>query len=160
MHYTEVIKAPILTEKTNILAQNNEYVFMVDVRTNKVEVRKTIEFIYKVKVVNVNMIRVEKQPTKLGRSQGFTNRYKKAIVRLAEGDVINFLPQQSAPEAKVEEAQIIEDKKAKAETSSKLKAVEEKIAAKKAKKAVTSATNKAPVKKAKTTSTVRKVADK
>lgn len=174
MHYTEVIKSPILTEKTNIMSStNNEYVFKVDVRTNKVEVRKAIEFIYKVKVVSVNMIRVEKQPTSLGRSKGFTTRYKKAIVKLAPNDIINFMPQQTAPEAKVEEAQIVEDTKAKKETSDKLKAVEAKIAAKKAassktvetatKKPVTSKSNltvKKTTSKSKTTATKAKKAEK
>ncbi|UUD37087.1 50S ribosomal protein L23 [Mycoplasmopsis californica] len=137
MHYTEVIKSPIMTEKTNLLAaNNNEYVFKVDINTNKIEVKKAIEFIYKVKVARVNIIRLEKQPTSLGRSKGWTDRYKKAIVKLIEGDTINFMPEDDktkATKAKDEKAKSKVDKKTQQETSEKLKAVEAKIAAKKEK---------------------------
>ncbi len=133
MHYTQVIKAPIITEKTNILAQtNNEFVFKVDIRTNKIEVKKVIELIYQVKVERVNIIRLEKEPTQLGRSKGFTKRYKKAIVKLAPGHSISFSDEQAETTKDVQQTeQKASDAK---ETKEKLDSVEEKIAAKLANK--------------------------
>lgn len=131
MHYTQVIKAPIITEKTNILAQNNnEFVFKVDIRTNKIEVKKVIEHLYQVKVERVNIIRLEKEPTQLGRSKGFTKRYKKAIVKLAKGYSISFSEQEQEVS---KEAKAIVKESDKKETKEKLDLVEEKIAAKLAK---------------------------
>ncbi|WP_051599989.1 50S ribosomal protein L23 [Mycoplasma elephantis] len=136
MHYTEVIKSPIMTEKTNLLsANNNEYVFKVDIKTNKIEIKKAIEFIYKVKVARVNIIRLEKQPTSLGRSKGWTDRYKKAIVKLVEGDSIVFIPEEDKTNSKDKKDATKDklDKQSKQDTAKKLKDVEAKIAAKKEK---------------------------
>lgn len=109
MNINEVIKYPILSEKTYAQMGNNVYTFAVDPRTNKAEVKKTIEFIFDVKVGKVNIITVDKQPKKLGKYAGFTNRVKKAIVTVSEG-TINIFPEEAvnneapvetkAPEAK------------------------------------------------------------
>ena len=55
-NYRDIIKAPIITEKTHDLASNNTYVFSVDTKANKVQIKQAIEKIFNVKVLNVNTI--------------------------------------------------------------------------------------------------------
>ena len=99
MNLNEVIKYPILSEKTYAKMAEGVYTFAVDFKTNKAEVKRVVEYIFDVKVEKVNIMTVEKQPKKLGRFAGFTNRYKKAIVKLAEGQ-INIFPEEAAEAAK------------------------------------------------------------
>ncbi len=99
MNKNEVIKYPILTEKTYSQMDKGIYTFACDFRTNKTEVKKTVEFIFDVKVAKVNIANVSKKATKLGRFAGFTNRYKKAIITLSEG-TINLFPEEIKEDAK------------------------------------------------------------
>lgn len=128
MNINEVIKYPILSEKTYAQMSTGVYTFAVDPRTNRAEVKQTVEFIFDVKVAKVNIINVDKQPKKLGRSQGFSNKVKKAIITLSEG-VINIFPEEAAP---VEEAPAKKEVKANEvkEMSDAEKKAAEKIAAK------------------------------
>jgi len=79
----DVIKRPIITERTTDMMADNKYVFDVDVRTNKTEIKKAVEQIFDVKVVNVNTINIRKKPKRFGKYSGFTARRKKAIVQLS-----------------------------------------------------------------------------
>lgn len=90
MNYRSIIKAPIITEKTSDLAQNNTYVFSVDVKANKTQIKQAIENIFNVKVENVNTINVKPKKKRVGRYVGKTNRVKKAIVKLKEGSSIEL----------------------------------------------------------------------
>lgn len=134
MNKNEVIKHPILTEKTYAQMSEGVYTFAVDRRTNKAEVKKVIEHIFEVKVERVNILNVNKKATKLGRFEGFTKAYKKAIVKLADGQ-INIFPEE-ATEAPVQEVEVKakEAKAEKKEMSDAEKRAAEKIAAKKATK--------------------------
>ena len=78
----DIIKRPIITERTTDMMADNKYVFDVDVRTNKTEVKKAIEEIFGVKVATVNTINVKKRAKRYGKYTGFTARRKKAIVKL------------------------------------------------------------------------------
>ncbi|WP_406615737.1 50S ribosomal protein L23 [Mycoplasmopsis hyopharyngis] len=129
MELTEIIKKPIQTEKTNLLQANNNVVtFEVNWYANKFQVAKAVEFIFKVKVEKVNLIKVDKKPKRVGRFNGFTNRYKKAYVFLKEGEKINFYPEETKKkETKKKDTAKTEEQKAKE------KSVEEKVAAKLAK---------------------------
>ncbi len=130
MNVNQVIKYPILSEKTYAQMQVGVYTFAVDTRTNKTEIKKAIEFIFDVKVSKVNVMNYDKQPKRVGKFQGYTNAIKKAIVYLAEGQ-INIFPdeaQVSAEEVKAE-ATVSQEGPSEAE----LKAAE-KIAAKAAAK--------------------------
>lgn len=80
----DLIKRPIITERTTDMMADKKYVFEVDVRTNKTAVKKAVEEIFGVKVASVNIITVKKKPARYGRYQGFTARKKKAIVTLSE----------------------------------------------------------------------------
>ena len=84
------IFAPVITEKTAGLEQEGKYVFKVDVRSNKTEVKQLIEKIFNVKVEKVNIMNIHPKDRRVGRYSGKTNRYKKVIVKLAEGNTISF----------------------------------------------------------------------
>ncbi len=88
--YLEIIKAPVVTEKSATLAENNTYSFYVDVKANKTEIKDAIEKIFKVTVEEVRTINVHPRKKRVGRYTGLTNRKKKAIVRLADGQSINL----------------------------------------------------------------------
>lgn len=90
MNYRDIIKAPIITEKSSDLAMNNTYVFSVDVRANKTQIKQAIEKIFNVKVEKVNTINVKPKKKRVGRYVGKTNKVKKAIVKLSEGSSIEL----------------------------------------------------------------------
>ena len=88
MEARDIIIKPVVTEKSVSLMQENKYVFKVALSANKIEIKKAIEEIFRVKVVNVNTVRVNGKTKRMGRYEGKTSDYKKAIVQLAEGDSI------------------------------------------------------------------------
>lgn len=90
MEYRDIIKAPIITEKSASLESQNTYVFSVDVRANKTQIKQAIENIFNVKVENVNTINVKPKTKRVGRYAGKTNKVKKAIVKLKEGSSIEL----------------------------------------------------------------------
>ena len=90
-NYRDIIKAPIITEKSaNIAADEKIYVFKVDVKANKSQIKDAIEKIFNVKVEKVNTVNVHPKKKRVGRYTGMTNKYKKAIVTLANGNKIDF----------------------------------------------------------------------
>jgi len=90
-NYRNIIKAPIITEKSADLAQNsNTIVFSVDPKANKTQIKQAIEKIFDVKVESVNTINVKPKKKRVGRYVGKTNRMKKAIVKLKEGSSIEL----------------------------------------------------------------------
>ena len=86
--YYEIIKRPIITEKTTKLAEAGVYTFEVDKNANKIEIANAIEEISKVKVVAVNTINVLPKKKTVGRYSGFKAAYAKAMVKLQAGDKI------------------------------------------------------------------------
>jgi len=90
MDYRDVIKAPIITEKTSDLANNNVVVFSVDIKANKTHIKQAVESIFDVKVESVNTINVKPKKKRVGRYAGKTARVKKAIVKLKEGSSIEL----------------------------------------------------------------------
>jgi large subunit ribosomal protein L23 len=87
----DIIKRPIITERTSDLMANKKYVFEVDLRANKTEIKQAIEAIFKVKVTNVNTLRMPAKPKRYGRHNGYTSIWKKAIVSLsAESKELEF----------------------------------------------------------------------
>ena len=90
-HITDVLKKPVLTEKSLLLQQNeNKYTFDVDVNTNKTEVKVAVEKMFDVKVEKVNIMNVRPKTKRMGRYVGKTKRRKKAIVKLKEGYSIDL----------------------------------------------------------------------
>lgn len=89
--YRDIIKAPIITEKSASIATNDrKYVFKVDTKANKTQIKQAIENIFKVKVETVNTVNVRPKKKRVGRYTGTTNKYKKAMITLAEGNKINL----------------------------------------------------------------------
>ncbi len=90
-NYRDIIKAPIITEKSANLAQEqNTMTFSVDVKANKTQIKQAIENIFDVKVESVNTVNVKPKKKRVGRYTGKTNKVKKAIVKLREGSSIEL----------------------------------------------------------------------
>ena len=91
MREREIIKSPIITEKSASLAQEkNTITFSVDTKANKTEIKNAVEKIFDVKVDSVNTINVKPKKKRVGRYVGKTNKVKKAIVKLKEGSKIEL----------------------------------------------------------------------
>ena len=84
----DIIRRPIITEKSALLAEKAVYTFEVAKEANKVEIKKAIEEIFEVKVVAIRTVNVHRKPTRMSRYEGFKSAYKKAIVRLEPGQTI------------------------------------------------------------------------
>ena len=90
MKQWEIIKGPIITEKSNdLLEKENKYTFKVALEANKVEIKQAIEAIYKVKVVDIATVRVLPKRRRVGKYEGYRSAYKKAIVKLAKDQKID-----------------------------------------------------------------------
>ena len=89
-NYQDIIKGPIMTEKSAGLAQNNIITFSVDPKANKTQIKQAVENIFNVKVESVNVVNVKPKKKRVGRYVGKTNRVKKAIVKLKEGSSIEL----------------------------------------------------------------------
>jgi large subunit ribosomal protein L23 len=88
--YHHLIKGPIITEKTHSLKEaNNKLTLRVAVKANKIEIRKAIEDLFKVKVLAVNTIQMMGKKKRIGRTEGTRPNWKKAIVTLAPGEKIS-----------------------------------------------------------------------
>ena len=91
MDIYQVLKRPILTEKSNYLAEElGSYTFEVDIKATKHDVRRAVEALFNVKVLDVNVIRIHDTTRRFGRYYGKQSGYKKALVKLAQGDSISF----------------------------------------------------------------------
>jgi ribosomal protein L23 len=87
--YLEIIKAPIITEKSsNDQSNYNKYTFKVDTRSNKTEIKEAVQKIFGVKVLEVQTINVKPKKKRVGRYSGFTKKYKKAIITLEPGQTL------------------------------------------------------------------------
>jgi large subunit ribosomal protein L23 len=86
----EIIKYPIITDKATRLLENNQYSFIVDRYSDKSSIKTAIEYLFTVKVIKVNTCRLPRKQKRVGKYIGWKPQYKKAIVTLSEGDVINL----------------------------------------------------------------------
>lgn len=84
----DIIRRPIITEKSALLAEKAVYTFEVAKDANKVEIKKAIEEIFNVKVVAIRTVNVHRKAKRMSRYEGFKVAYKKAIVRLEPGQTI------------------------------------------------------------------------
>jgi large subunit ribosomal protein L23 len=86
----QIIKYPIITDKATRLLENNQYSFIVDRYSDKLMIKTAIEYLFNVKVIKVNTCRLPRKKKRVGKYIGWKPQYKKAIVTLSEGDVINL----------------------------------------------------------------------
>jgi large subunit ribosomal protein L23 len=85
-----LIKYPLVTEKATRLLSDNQYSFIVDPKIKKEQIKKTIELLFDVKVIKINTSQLAKKKRRVGKYIGMKSQYKKAIVKLAEGDTISL----------------------------------------------------------------------
>ena len=90
MEARDILIRPLITERTTQLMGEGKYVFVVDKRANKIEIAKAVTEVFKVKVVSVNTANVTGKKKRMGRTEGKRPDYKKAIVKLAAGETIEF----------------------------------------------------------------------
>ena len=87
-----IIKRPIITEKNTLRANFfNEYAFEVDLTANRTQIRQAVEKLFGVKVLRVNTLVNRREPRKLGKMPGKKTYWKKALVKLKEGDKFDFV---------------------------------------------------------------------
>ena len=86
----DIIYAPIITEKTALMANENKYAFKVDPRANKTQIKQAIESIFNVKVESINTTNSHPKKKRVGKYTGMTSKYKQAVVTLKKGDTISF----------------------------------------------------------------------
>ena len=87
-----LLKYPLISDKATRLLELNKYSFMIDKKANKYSIKKIIEYLFNVNVVNVNTLIMAKKKRTVGRFSGNRAQYKKAIVTLKSGDRINLFP--------------------------------------------------------------------
>lgn len=90
MDARDILIRPLITERTTQLMGEGKYVFVVDKKANKIEIAKAVAEIFKVKVLSVNTANVTGKKKRVGRTVGKRPDYKKAIVKLAAGETIEF----------------------------------------------------------------------
>lgn len=91
MHVFQVLKRPVITEKSTLLQEQNKYVFEVVRKANKAQVREAVERAYEVKVMSVNMVRNPGENRRLRNGRHLkTADVKKAVVTVAPGDSIQL----------------------------------------------------------------------
>ncbi|MFH0852403.1 MAG: 50S ribosomal protein L23 [bacterium] len=87
-----ILESPHVTEKSGMLSEHNSYVFKVNSSANKHEIKKAVQDLYGVAVEGVTVVNIPRKARRLGRSQGFKPGFKKAMVKLAEGEKIEIMP--------------------------------------------------------------------
>ncbi len=90
MELYNIIKRPLVTEKSTMAREGNKYTFEVDRRANKVEIGAAIEKLFKVKVLDVRTVTVAGKKKRVGRVLGQKSDWKKAIVTVAAGSSIEI----------------------------------------------------------------------
>ena len=89
-HYSDIIIAPVITEKSMAGRQSNVYTFKVIKSATKDQIKLAIEEAFKVTVKSVNTLNTKSKRRRVGKYAGKTKTYKKAIVTLAEGSTIDL----------------------------------------------------------------------
>lgn len=92
----DLVKYPVVTEKSVSGKINSQYTFDVDLKLNKSQIKKLIQDLFKVNVIAVNTHRPPKKKKVLGASKGYRSSYKRVIITLKSGDFISLFPEQKA----------------------------------------------------------------
>ena len=90
LHAGQVILAPIVSEKSYASTVTGQYTFKVHQDAHKTQIRQAVEDLFDVKVVRVNVIKVQAKPKRRGRFNGVRPGWKKAVVTLAPGNTIEI----------------------------------------------------------------------
>ena len=88
----DVIKKPLITEKgTKLKEENNTIILQVSTEANKMDIKRAVETVFKVKVADVRTITFKGKKKRLGARQGVRSDWKKAVVTLKEGEAVEYL---------------------------------------------------------------------
>jgi large subunit ribosomal protein L23 len=91
MNEYDIVVRPIITEKSTLLKDaGNQYIFEVQRDANKIEIKKAVEKLFKVKVVSVHVSNMLGKKKRLGRFEGKKSDWKKAVVKLSPKDKITI----------------------------------------------------------------------
>jgi large subunit ribosomal protein L23 len=90
LHVRQVLIAPVVSEKSYSLIEGRKYSFRVHPDAHKTQIRQAVEELFEVKVVSVNVSKVQPKPKRRGMQRGTKQGWKKAIVQVAEGDEIQI----------------------------------------------------------------------
>ncbi len=88
-HY-DIIKSPVITEKSTLLGEHNVFTFRVPLKAAKPEIKAAVEALFNVKVLTVNTLRQQGKTKRFKGHMGKRSDYKKAMVKLAEGQTIDI----------------------------------------------------------------------
>lgn len=86
----QIIKYPVITDKATRLLENNKYSFVVDRYSDKKSIKEAIEYLFNVQVKKVNTFNLPRKKKRVGKYIGWESNYKKAIVTLSDGYIINL----------------------------------------------------------------------
>ena len=90
MDHTQVLLAPVVSEKSYSLITDRKYTFKVHKDAHKTQIRQAVEELFDVKVVRVNIVKVQAKPKRRGLYKGTRPGWKKALVQLRDGDTIEI----------------------------------------------------------------------
>jgi len=90
MDARQVIVTPVVSEKSYALMADGKYTFRVDDRAQKTQIKRAVEEVFEVRVVDVRTLKVRSKPKRRGLHSGRTRSWKKAVVELAPGDRIEL----------------------------------------------------------------------
>jgi len=90
MDHTQVLLAPVVSEKSYQLIESHTYSFKVHPDAHKTQIRQAVEELFDVKVVRVNIVKVQAKPKRRGLHKGTRPGWKKALVQLRDGDTIEI----------------------------------------------------------------------
>jgi len=90
MIYEQILIQPVISEKANLLREQGKYVFKVDPRASKIQIKEAVRRLYNVHPVSCNVMVVGGKPKRLRNKPGFTSSWKKAIVRLSKDEKISI----------------------------------------------------------------------
>ena len=90
MNYEQILIAPVLSEKANVLREEGKYVFRVDPKATKIQIKEAVRRLYNVHPISCNVMIVGGKPKRQRSRPGYTSSWKKAIVRLSKDEKISI----------------------------------------------------------------------
>jgi len=90
MNYEQILIEPVLSEKANLLREQGKYVFKVDPRANKTQIKEAVRRLFNVNPVSCNVMVIGGKPKRLRSRPGHTSSWKKAIVKLSKDEKISI----------------------------------------------------------------------
>jgi len=90
IQYEDILLEPVLSEKANLLREQGKYVFRVDPRANKIQIKEAVRRLFNVNPVSCTVMVVGGKPKRLRNRPGYTSSWKKAIVRLPKDEKIGI----------------------------------------------------------------------